>query len=184
MAILVCPSCSCTARLKERFAGFSAILAAFAIQVACSGASRTGDAVSAAVRGVPSGAGVACVVNGRQVGPLSYAAHDVGKLGVPAPARADLEMLRKIEANVHSTKLRFVYVGEPHSELLIYNATSGPCSTIIPGYQVLNAPQCGAAWAPLEGSSAMPDCWNPPRPWIPGDGGKGSPRHWLDGTAS
>jgi Ni,Fe-hydrogenase III small subunit len=161
---------------RVRYAPLSASIAIFVMLLGCSGFSRTGVAAVTRVSQIETGGGIACLIDGHQFGPISYRVQDIGQRGVPMPSHADLIMLRRILHYVHSTKLRFVYVGRPRQEFLVYNATLGPCTAIIPGYQVLNSPYCKAAWAPLAGTGAMPDCWTPPRPWIPGDRGKDSPR--------
>jgi hypothetical protein len=164
---------------------FAASLISVAV-IACSGNARAGNASNTAVPSVQErslGAGIACFIDGRQFGPVSFAVRDVGRPGVPRLLPNDYATLRQIEQYVHSRVLRFTYVETPKPEFIVYNAKLGPCTTIIPGYEILNK-SCNEAWAPTQGLGAAPDCLNPRRPWMPNDrGGTGSARLWVDGTA-
>lgn len=125
------------------------------------------------------GRGIACRINGHQFGPLSYSARDVGRKGVPKLSPTDLSELHQIERYVHSPNLRFAF---ETGTFIVFNAMLGPCYGGAPGYQVLNGATCKASWAPTDGLGALPDCFNPPRPWVKNDGGRGSPNLWSRGT--
>jgi hypothetical protein len=126
----------------------------------------------------PLGYGIACLINGKQFGPPSFSVLDIGRKDVPALSMLERSKINEIQRYVPSRNLRFVVV---HMELMVYNAVKGPCWAGAPGYQVLNGQTCKAMWSPTDGPGALPDCWNPPRPWIEGDGGKGSPSNWQRG---
>jgi hypothetical protein len=124
--------------------------------------------------------GIACLINGQRYGPMTYSANDAGKRGVPALPVDQLRMLRIIQHFVPSLHLRFASV---HSEFIVFNAMKGPCWAGAPGYQVLTAQSCNEGWSPTDGLGALPDCSNPPRPWVRGDRGMGSPTTWSRGQS-
>lgn len=111
-----------------------------------------------------------CRVNGKNF-PPSYLVSDLGKSKVPALSVADLRQVRAISRYVHSPSLRFQTVD---GQFLVYDASLGPCMLAAPGYWILNAPACNLYFMPADewdGPSAVPGCYTPPRPWIPGDAG-------------
>lgn len=97
---------------------------------------------------------------------------------MPKVSAANLNMLRKIMRYVHPSTLRFAYVS---GEFIVYDASEGPCSQSHP-YAVLNAKLCNEGYAPTDRPNdtiGLGDCFGPPRPWIPGDGGRGT-GSWSD----
>lgn len=72
------------------------------------------------------------------VGPPSFRVHDVGKHGVPKLGNRQVQLVRRIKAHVHSSTLRFVFLGRV-PELIIFDAYAGPCANFAPGYRVLNS---------------------------------------------
>ncbi len=161
-------------RVKASFmVATASVVALAAVLVACSSSksSTHGDATLLVPSVVHLGAAVACEMNGRASAP-SYSASDVGERGVPKLSRDDSHMLRRIEEYVHSTTLRFAFVG---GSFVVYDAVAGPCSPQAPGYFNL-AGGCNEYYTPpldINATHAEPDCLFPPRPWIAHDRGLG-----------
>lgn len=112
--------------------------------------------------------------------PPSYRVDDLGRAGVPRPNRKDLEMVRKIRRYVHSSTLRFAYLAKNEKWFIVYDAVWGPCTGNAPGYFVLNG-GCNEFYMPSGQSDitiGVPECFSPPRPWIPHDRGNGDPKLW------
>lgn len=111
-----------------------------------------------------------CQVNGLDF-PPSYLVSDLGKPDVPKITKSQMREVGLILHYVHSPTLRFQTVA---GHFLVYDASLGPCMQYAPGYWVLNAGTCNVYFMPADerdGPSAVPDCFTPPRPWVPGDGG-------------
>jgi hypothetical protein len=122
------------------------------------------------------GMGISCNVDG-ELGPPSYLVRDVGKVGVPHLTKSQLTTLKSIKRYFEPPTLRFAFVGR---EYVIFNPKFGLCWRGVPGYRVLNG-GCNAYYAVtdrFDGTVAVPDCWGPPRPWVPGDPGRGAGKEW------
>jgi hypothetical protein len=122
------------------------------------------------------GMGISCNVDG-QVGPPSYSVRDIGKVGVPHLTKGQLTTLKSIRHFFDPPTLRFAFVAR---EYAIFNPKFGLCWRGVPGYRVLNG-GCNAYYAVtdrFDGTVAVPDCWGPPRPWVPGDPGRGVGKEW------
>ena len=115
-------------------------------------------------RPVRIASGVACSYQGR-VGPPSYRVRDVGKKGVPTLRPADATMLENIIHYVHSSTLRFAYVG---GEFAVFDADDGPC--FAGQYAVLSTRDCNMLYVPSDGYNEIFEgpggCVGTPRPWI------------------
>jgi hypothetical protein len=127
------------------------------------------EIVPVSVRG-----GIACSIGG-VLRPVSYRVTDIGKPGVRLRAPSDRKMLRRIRHYFNPPTLRFLYA---ESEFVGINAAYGPCYDAAPGYKVLNG-YCNEVYqGSWFGTGAIPECWNPRRPWIPDDTGRGDARYW------
>ncbi|HTJ25349.1 MAG TPA: hypothetical protein VMA36_04200 [Candidatus Limnocylindria bacterium] len=129
------------------------------------------------------GLGTKCLVRGldERFTPPSYLVRDIGKRSVPKLAQPDLKMVQQIGKYVRSKTLRFVFL---NGRVLVFDAVAGPCTAGAPGYFVLNG-ACNEYYLPtddFDAPHAMPGCFFPPRPWIPGDRGVGSPDEWKRQT--
>lgn len=130
------------------------------------------------VEEVHRGVQTVCRVDGREF-PPSYLVSDLGKAGVPQLDQTERHQALLISRYVHDPTLRFQEIS---GQFLVYDAQWGPCMLAAPGYWVLNAKDCNLYFMPADewsGPSAVPGCLNPPRPWVPGDGGD-SAKHWAD----
>src|SRR5581483_4842154 len=97
---------------------------------------------------------------------FSYRVADIGRYGVPQPGLSDRRIIERITGFLNAPTLRFVYFG---SDILVYNATLGPCGVPPVGYPVLNAASCNLVYSPdddFDRYGAAPTCAHVPRPWF------------------
>lgn len=100
--------------------------------------------------------------------PQSYAAADVGKPGFPVLSRDELATLRRIERYIASKALRIAWVGRDGTQLIVFDATDGPCEVWAAGYGVLNG-GCNEFYQPGENpyyTHAGSGCYPSARPWM------------------
>ena len=119
------------------------------------------------------GAGLACRYEG-VIGPPSYRVSDLGRPGVPRLSSSERSLLQKIEKTVPSQRLRFAHLNDG---FIVFPADQGRlCDPDAPPFIDLSARACNAYYPALYSpyySKAAMGCVNPPRPWIPGDQGRG-----------
>lgn len=101
--------------------------------------------------------------------PVSYAFSELGKRGVPTFDTSTSALLHRIAAYINSNTLRFAYPLAVPQQLVVYDATRGPCDTN--AYQVLNLGGIhNAMYRPGDDPNhiiAYPVDWTPtPFPWI------------------
>lgn len=106
------------------------------------------------------GAGVACYRNG-VMGPPSYLVAEIGKPGVPVPAKADARLLREHFAHLDPKTLRFLYLplAEPHFVVFLASLQA-LCDPTHPPFKDLTG-SCNQYYQPLEygdRTTAAPDC--------------------------
>jgi hypothetical protein len=125
------------------------------------------------------GRGVRCItqqdgwqtpVPSTMIEPLTYAAADAGKPGVPPLTRSERHMLHRIEHYVHSSTLRFAWVehATPPRHFIIYDADRGLCVLANAPYKVLNGgcnEYYGSGEYPFDTKPA-PDCFGTRPPWM------------------
>jgi hypothetical protein len=159
---------SCVAACASRSAGgpggSSSRPTPYATTIAVSGAR--------VVREIRSGFSARCLVDG-QTSPSSYLARDLGKPGVPHVNPKNVRMLNVIGKYVHTTTLRFAYIG---SEFIVFDAAQGPCAPYAPGYSVLNGTY-NEMYSPTDdftSTTAVPGDAIKPRPWTTRELGGGT----------
>ncbi|MGD0969693.1 MAG: hypothetical protein ABR949_15580 [Candidatus Aquilonibacter sp.] len=125
---------------------------------------------------VHAGEGIQCQpsyrdVRGPHAPPITYAAADVGKPGVPRLTAQERALLHRIEYYVKSGTLRIAWLNDapPQHRFIIYDADAGPCYAQSRAYPVLNG-NCleyyGPADDPYE-TLPVPDCdGRTPYPWM------------------
>jgi hypothetical protein len=102
--------------------------------------------------------------------PITYAAADVGKPGVPKLTAQERAVLRRIERYVKSDTLRIAWVDYASTprHFIIYDADAGPCYTQTHAYAVLNG-TCNEGYGPADEpyeTRPAPDCQgHTPYPW-------------------
>ena len=74
--------------------------------------------------------------------PLTYAAYDAGKEGVPPLTVRQASILKRIQHFRQSKTLRFGWVEAFRSgtgrDFIVFDATDGPCEVAAGGYEILN----------------------------------------------
>ncbi len=123
------------------------------------------------------GRGVRCIPPGtvyallHPLPPLSYAADDIGKPGVPALLHGERRMLTRIEHYVHSSTLRIAWIqsgGSPGRHFIVYDANRDLCALANVPYKVLNG-GCNEYYGPGEfpfDTKPAPDCFGARPPWM------------------
>ncbi len=120
------------------------------------------------------GAGIQCQPDYRyfrapHAPPVTYAAADVGKPGVPELTARERDALRRIERYIKSDTLRIAWVdyASPPRHFIIYDANAGPCYEQTHAYRVLNG-SCNEDYGPADEpyqTLPAPDCFGTPYPW-------------------
>lgn len=122
------------------------------------------------------GAGIQCVPDYNNVRalhalPITYAAADVGKPGVPILTASERAVLRRIEHYVKSDTLRIGWIDYATTprHFIVFDASDGPCDIGTHAYKVLNG-TCNEDYGPADNPYATepaPDCYGvTPYPWM------------------